>query len=76
MERENAGNLITNELWDFVGGNSMKSETKTNLSHKFWSEAINTANYIRNRLPSKSLKGKTPHDFGRELHRVYLLNDI
>lgn len=32
------------------------------LPHRFWAEAVNTANYIRNRLPCKSLSGKTPHE--------------
>lgn len=28
----------------------------------FWAEAVNTANHIRNRCPSKSLNGKTPYE--------------
>jgi hypothetical protein len=33
---------------------------QSNLPPSFWAEAINTANYIRNRVPSSSLKGETP----------------
>lgn len=37
------------------------------LPPMFWAEAVNTANYIRNRCPTKSLGGKTPHEawFGK-----------
>ena len=35
---------------------------QANLPFKFWAEAANTANHIRNRLPSNSLKGKTPYE--------------
>jgi len=32
---------------------------QSSLPPSFWGEAINTANYIRNRCPSSSLDGKT-----------------
>ena len=32
------------------------------LPTTFWAEAVATANYLRNRLPTKSLDGKTPHE--------------
>lgn len=35
---------------------------QSGLPPSFWAEAINTANYIRNRCPSKSLNGKTPYE--------------
>lgn len=35
---------------------------QSNLPSSFWEEAINTANYIRNRCPTNSLNGKTPHE--------------
>lgn len=35
---------------------------EANLSESFWAEAVNTANYIRNRLPTPSLEGKTPYE--------------
>ena len=35
---------------------------QSNLSPSFWGEAINTANYIRNRCPTNSLNGKTPFE--------------
>lgn len=35
---------------------------QSGLSPSFWGEAINTANYIRNRCPSSSLNGKTPFE--------------
>lgn len=31
------------------------------LPPTFWAEAVNTANYIRNRSPTSKLKGRTPH---------------
>ncbi|CAK9827482.1 Retrovirus-related Pol polyprotein from transposon TNT 1-94 [Anthophora retusa] len=34
---------------------------QSNLPPKFWAEAILTATYLRNRCPSKSLNGETPH---------------
>lgn len=34
---------------------------ESKLPSSFWAEAVNTANYIRNRCPTKSLNGKTPH---------------
>ncbi|KMQ92145.1 retrovirus-related pol polyprotein from transposon tnt 1-94 [Lasius niger] len=35
---------------------------QSGLSTHFWAEAINTANYIRNRCTTKSLNGHTPHE--------------
>lgn len=35
--------------------------TQSGLPSKFWAEAINTANYIQNRCPSKSINGLTPY---------------
>lgn len=32
------------------------------LPAMFWAEAVNTANYIRNRCPSKAINGKTPFE--------------
>lgn len=34
---------------------------QSGLPAKFWAEAVNTANYIRNRCPTKSLNGSTPY---------------
>lgn len=39
---------------------------QSGLSHSFWAEAINTASYIRNRCPSQSLNGRTPHEVWTE----------
>lgn len=35
---------------------------QSSLPSKFWAEAANTANYIRNRCPTKSLNGITPDE--------------
>jgi transposase InsO family protein len=35
---------------------------QSGLPPSFWAEAVNTANYIRNRCPSKSLGGRTPYE--------------
>lgn len=35
---------------------------ESGLPPSFWAEAVNTANYIRNRCPSRSLGGKTPFE--------------
>lgn len=35
---------------------------QSGLPSRFWAEAVNTANYIRNRCPTKSLEGKTPYE--------------
>lgn len=35
---------------------------QSSLPPSFWGEAINTANHIRNRCPSRSLGGKTPFE--------------
>ena len=35
---------------------------QSELSKGFWAEAVATANYIRNRCPTTSLKGKTPFE--------------
>ncbi|KMQ86502.1 rna-dependent dna polymerase [Lasius niger] len=32
------------------------------LSASFWAEAVNAANYVRNRCPSSTLNGKTPYE--------------
>ena len=32
------------------------------LEHSFWAEAITTANYIKNRCPTKALQDLTPHE--------------
>lgn len=59
---------------------------QSGLHPKFWADAASTANYIRNRCPSRSLNGKTPFevlsgkipnvDHFREFgNRVYVLNN-
>lgn len=35
---------------------------QADLPQKFWAEAVNTANYVCNRLPSNSLNRKTPYE--------------
>lgn len=35
---------------------------ESNLPSSFWAEAILTANYIRNRCPSRALEGRTPFE--------------
>lgn len=35
---------------------------QANLPVSFWTEAVNTANYIWNRCPNRSLKGITPYE--------------
>ncbi|KMQ89436.1 retrotransposon unclassified [Lasius niger] len=35
---------------------------QSGLPPSFWAEAIATANYIRNRCPTKKLDGRTPHE--------------
>lgn len=35
---------------------------QSGLSPSFWAEAVSTANYIRNRCPTKKLDGKTPYE--------------
>lgn len=35
---------------------------ESNLPDSLWTEAINTFNYLRNRLPTKSLCGKTSYE--------------
>jgi len=32
------------------------------LSKEFWAEAVQTAVYLKNRSPSRSLRGMTPHE--------------
>jgi hypothetical protein len=34
---------------------------QSQLSPSFWAEAISTANYLRNRCPSRSINAQTPH---------------
>jgi hypothetical protein len=36
--------------------------SQSKLSLNLWAEAVNTANYVRNRCPTKSLNGKTPYE--------------
>ena len=38
----------------------MLSDAK--LPHKFWGEALSTAAYLRNRSPTKAVKGMTPYE--------------
>ena len=44
------------------------------LHHKFWAEAITTAAYLRNRSPTSTVKGMTPHEawYGRKPHVEHL----
>lgn len=35
---------------------------QSELPASFWAEAVSTANYIRNRCPTKSLDGRTPYE--------------
>jgi hypothetical protein len=34
----------------------------SNLPREMWSEAVNCANYVLNRVPSKATPNKTPHE--------------
>ena len=40
---------------------------QSGLPPTFWAEAVNTANYIRNRSPTSKLNGRTPYEvwFGK-----------
>jgi hypothetical protein len=40
------------------------------LSLKYWAEAINYANYIVNRTPTKALKNITPKKIGLKLNQM------
>ena len=35
---------------------------QSGLPPSFWAEAVSTANYIRNRCPTKRLNGRTPYE--------------
>ena len=52
MERLH-GTLISN-------GDAMLNDAK--LNHKFWEDAVATANYIHNRLPHKGNNNKIPYE--------------
>ena len=39
---------------------AMLSESK--LPQSLWAETLSTATYLRNRSPTKAVKGKTPHE--------------
>lgn len=39
---------------------------QSGLPRFLWGEAVNTANYLRNRCPSKSLNGKTPYEMWKD----------
>lgn len=47
---------------------------QSGLPSSFWADALSTANYIRNRCPTKSLNGRTPHEIwtGRTPNVNYL----
>jgi len=47
------GTLISN-------GDAMLNDAK--LNHKFWEDAVSTANYIHNRLPHKGNNNKVPYE--------------
>lgn len=58
---------------------------ESGLPSKFWAEAVNTANFVRNRSPSRRLEGKTPFemwhgkppnvsDFKRFGSQVFVMN--
>ena len=34
----------------------------SNLPHRFWAEALSTALYLRNRIPTKAVQGVTPFE--------------
>ena len=50
---------------------------QANLPDYMWAEAINTANYLRNRCPTSSLGGKTPYEFWHDKKpEVILRNSV
>ncbi|KZC13187.1 Copia protein, partial [Dufourea novaeangliae] len=44
---------------------------KAELTHEFWAEAIMTANYLRNRCPTKTLESKTPFEFWNNRRPIF-----
>jgi len=46
---------------------------QSGLRPSFWAEAVSTANYIRNRCPTKALDGRTPYEarYGRAPNVAY-----
>ena len=41
-------------------GNALLADAK--LNHKFWEDAVATANYIHNRVPHKGINNKVPYE--------------
>ncbi|GBM64627.1 Retrovirus-related Pol polyprotein from transposon TNT 1-94 [Araneus ventricosus] len=41
--------------------------SQAKLPLNMWAEAVNTANYLRNRCPTKALSGKTPYELFNEI---------
>ena len=58
--------LLTHQLRMESLRDSMESAcsmmAQAGLCEHYWAEAVATATYIRNRLPTRSLKNKTPHE--------------
>ena len=48
------------------------------LNKVFWEDAINTANYIHNRLPHKDINNKIPYEllYNRKIALIYLRSSV
>ena len=62
LQTGNGGEYLSKEFDSYLHSEGIKHELSAPYYERYWAEAVATAAYLRNRVPTRSLKSTTPYE--------------